>query len=104
MTDLIDQIEEYIKEAGLLSDIIEKSNFMIDRLTGNDELQNHYIQELAPTIAEYRTTIKSLEILFQQYFAWERKIKKTRNLRYRRLHKIVLKDLSKPVPPTPNAG
>ena len=98
--DLVEQIEVYIHDAELLSYTIQKSNFMIDRLEGNDELQQHYIEQLKPTVDEYKQTIKALEFLFKEYFNWEKKNKKTRNLRYRRLYKMVLKDLVKPTPPT----
>lgn len=97
--DLISQIEGYIHEADTLSSMIEKSNFMIERLDGRPDLQKPYIDELREIVSEYLSTIKALSFLFKEYFEWERKIKKTRNLRYRRLNKLILEDLAKPVPP-----
>jgi len=98
--DLTDQIESYLYEADLCSNIIQWSNYVIDKLEGRPDLQEVYIDELKPIIEEYLQTIKALQFLFEEYFVWERKIQSTRNLRYRRLYKLILKDLAKPVPPT----
>jgi hypothetical protein len=97
--DLTNQIETYIYEADILSSMIQKANSVIDRLEGRPDLQNSYNEELKPVIEEYLNTIKALNFLFEEYFEWEKKIQSTRNLRYRRLHKLILKDLAKPVPP-----
>jgi hypothetical protein len=96
--DIVEHIETYVHEAELLTHVIEKSNFMIDRLEGNPELQQHYSEQLMPTIQEYRQTIQALKFLFEEYFLWEKKNSSTRNLRYRRLYRMVLKELIKPVP------
>lgn len=98
--DLVEQIEAYIHEANLLSHTIEKSNFMIEAIGHEEELRDHYIQQLQPTIDEYKETIKALDCLFQQYFVWEKKNQKTRNLRYRRLYKMIVEDLKKLTLPT----
>lgn len=95
--ELIDEIEGYIKECELLSYTIEKSNFMIDAIGDEPELRKHYIDQLKPTIDEYKMNLKALEFLFNEYFDWEKKNKKTRNLRYRRLYNLVTKDLNKPI-------
>lgn len=100
--DLTEQIEKYLHEADLLSHTITNANFMIDKLEGRPDLQDGYIDELKPIILEYLHTIKALRFLFEEYFVWEKKIVNTRNLRYRRLYSLILKDLSKPVPPALN--
>lgn len=97
--DLIEQIEEYVYEARLLSHIIEKSNYVIDGLEGEPELKIYYIKQLQPTIEEYRGYLKALKFLFDEYFKWEKLNSKTRNLRYKRLYNLVLEDLNKPIPP-----
>lgn len=98
--ELINQIENYITEAGLLTNIITQSNFMIDKLDGRPDLQEPYYEEIEPIIHEYLDTIKALKFLFEEYFDWEKKIQNTRNLRYRRYYSLIVQDLAKPVPPT----
>ncbi len=102
MDDFIEQIEEYIVEANLLSHTIEKFNFMLDASVGDVELQKEYEERLTPTIQEYKETIKALNALFEQYFAWEKRNVKTRNLRYRRLNKMIKKDLKNSILPISN--
>lgn len=82
----MEQIEIFLKEADILSYIIEKSNFMIARLEGNDELQQEYTEQLKPTLDEYKSTIQALKFLFEEYFDWEKRTISVRNLRYRRLY------------------
>lgn len=100
--EIINQIENYIEEAGLLSDMIQKSNFMVDKLEGRPDLQDTYLEELEPIIHEYLDTLRALRTLFEEYFEWEKKVQPTRNLRYRRYYKLIVEDLSKPVPPALN--
>lgn len=95
--DLVENIEQYVHEAELLSHTIEKCNFMISRLEGDQEMQKFYTEQLTPTLDEYRQLVKALKFLFEEYFAWEKKNFKTRNLRYRRLYKLVIKDSVKSV-------
>lgn len=92
--DLQNQIESYIHEADILSHVITKSNFMIDKLEGRPDLQEPYFEEIKPILEEYVNTIKALRFLFEEYFEQEKKIQNTRNLRYRRLYTLLLKDLS----------
>jgi hypothetical protein len=97
--ELTSQIEEYLYEADILSEMIQKSNFMIEKLEGRPDLQALYIEELKPIIDEYLNTLKALNFLFKEYFEWEKKNRTTRNLRYRRLNKLILNDLTIKVPP-----
>lgn len=93
--DFLNQIEDYIRESDLLSQMITNSNFMIDRLEGRPDLQESYLDEVEPIIEDYLNTIKALRFLFEEYFDWERKNKTVRNLRYRRLYSLIMQDLSK---------
>lgn len=97
--DLTEQIEFYIGEADCLSGIIQRSNYVIDRMEGTPDLQEVYEDELMPIIQEYLGVIRILESLFESYFETERQTDKIRNLRYRRLYKLIKTDLAKPVPP-----
>lgn len=96
--DLTEQIEAYIFDADILSHIITKSNFVIDKLNGRPDLQEPYLDELEPVVEEYVNTIKALKFLFEEYFVWEKKVQPTRNLRYRRLYALISKDLAQSVP------
>lgn len=93
----VSKIEYLLGEARNLYYVVFNCNHMIDRLEGEPELQENYIEETLPLIQEHTAILEELFKEFEEYFELEKKEGAPINFRYRKLY-TVMKEDSNPLP------
>lgn len=93
----VSKIEYLIGEARNLYYVVFNCNHMIDKLEGEPELQESYIEETLPLIQEHNQILEELLKEFEDYFVLEKVEGAPINFRYRRLYTEMKKDTN-PLP------